>query len=70
MRLSNKLQNYYWNLGQDLLLWGDSIRIKLDKGEFFIDLLFYNVKLHCYFAVELKKWNLSQSLQENYRSIY
>lgn len=28
--------------------------IRVGKREFFIDLLFYNVKLHCYFVVELK----------------
>ena len=29
-------------------------KLKVGNREFFIDLLFYNVKLHCYFVVELK----------------
>jgi hypothetical protein len=28
--------------------------LKVGDREFFIDLLFYNVRLHCYFVVELK----------------
>lgn len=39
MPLSSKLQNYYWNLGQALLLWGDSIRFKLEKESF--SLIYY-----------------------------
>ena len=37
-----------------MLLWGVKYPLKVGKREFFIDLLFYNVKLHCYFVVELK----------------
>ena len=33
---------------------GRQYPIQVGKREFFIDLLFYNVKLHCYFVVELK----------------
>lgn len=33
---------------------GPQYPIKVGTREFFIDLLFYNVKLHCYFVVELK----------------
>lgn len=33
---------------------GHQYPIKVGDREFFIDLLFYNVKLHCYFVVELK----------------
>ena len=49
---------------------GRQYSIQVGKREFFIDLLFYNVKLRCYFVVELKQWNLSQSLLENYLFIY
>lgn len=33
---------------------GRQYPLKVGSREFFIDLLFYNVKLHCYFVVELK----------------
>lgn len=33
---------------------GRQYPLKVGEREFFIDLLFYNVKLHCYFVVELK----------------
>ena len=53
MFLSNKLQNYYLNSSQ-VLLYGTKYPIQVGKREFVIDLLFYNVKLHCYFVAELK----------------
>lgn len=33
---------------------GHQYPITVGSKEFYIDLLFYNVKLHCYFVVELK----------------
>lgn len=33
---------------------GRQYPIKVGNRDFYIDLLFYNVKLHCYFVVELK----------------
>ncbi|MCI5584774.1 MAG: DUF1016 domain-containing protein [Lachnospiraceae bacterium] len=36
--------------------------MKVGKCDFFIDLLFYNVKLHCYFVVELKNYMCSTRL--------
>ncbi|WP_455616058.1 PDDEXK nuclease domain-containing protein [Eisenbergiella sp.] len=40
--------------GSGFAFMGHQYPIKVGSREFFIDLLFYNVKLHCYFVVELK----------------
>ena len=37
--LVQQITNYYWNLGQALLLWGDSIQFKLEKESF--SLIYY-----------------------------
>ena len=40
--------------GSGFAFMGRQYPLKVGNREFFIDLLFYNVKLHCYFVVELK----------------
>ncbi|MFQ7179777.1 MAG: PDDEXK nuclease domain-containing protein [Hungatella sp.] len=40
--------------GSGFAFMGHQYPIKVGSREFFIDLLFCNVKLHCYFVVELK----------------
>lgn len=40
--------------GSGFAFMGHQYPIKVGAREFFIDLLFYNVKLHCFFVVELK----------------
>lgn len=40
--------------GSGFAFMGRQYPIQVGKRKFFIDLLFYNVKLHCYFVVELK----------------
>lgn len=40
--------------GTGFAFMGRQYPLKVGEREFFIDLLFYNVKLHCYFVVELK----------------
>ena len=40
--------------GSGFAFMGHQYPITVGNREFFIDLLFYNVKLHCYFVVELK----------------
>lgn len=40
--------------GSGFAFMGHQYPITVGNKEFFIDLLFYNVKLHCYFVVELK----------------
>lgn len=40
--------------GTGFAFMGRQYPIRVGEREFYIDLLFYNVKLHCYFVVELK----------------
>lgn len=40
--------------GSGFAFMGHQFPIRVGNREFFIDLLFYNVKLHCFFVVELK----------------
>lgn len=40
--------------GSGFAFMGNQYPITVGSREFFVDLLFYNVKLHCYFVVELK----------------
>ena len=40
--------------GTGFAFLGRQYPIKVGDKEFFVDLLFYNIKLHCYFVVELK----------------
>lgn len=40
--------------GSGFAFMGNQYPITVGKREFFIDMLFYNVKLRCYFVVELK----------------
>jgi predicted nuclease of restriction endonuclease-like (RecB) superfamily len=44
-------------LGTGFAFVGQQYHIEVENEDFYIDLLFYNVKLHCYFVVELKNTN-------------
>ena len=54
MPLLTKLRNFYWSLAQDFPIWADKSIFVLEKANFYIDLLFYHARLHCYVVVELK----------------
>ena len=41
-------------LGQGFAFVGRQHHLKVDDDDFFIDLLFYHLKLHCYVVIELK----------------
>lgn len=41
-------------LGNGFSFVGNQFRLIVDSEEYFIDLLFYHIKLHCYIVVELK----------------
>ena len=56
--------------GTGFAFMGRQYPIQVGKREFFIDLLFYNVKLHCYFVVELKTVEFEPELQGSYLFIY
>lgn len=52
--LSNHLTRFLLELGAGFSFLGRQYRLEVGGDEFFIDLLFYHVKLHCYVVVELK----------------
>ena len=41
-------------LGNDFSFVGNQFKITVDNNDYFIDMLFYHLKLHCYIVVELK----------------
>jgi hypothetical protein len=52
--LVNQITKLLLEFGSGFAFMGRQYPIRVGEREFFIDLLFYNVKLHCYFVVELK----------------
>ncbi len=52
--LINHIQNFLIELGDGFAFIGRQYRIEIDGEDNFIDLLFYHLKLRCYFVVELK----------------
>jgi len=49
-----QMKNFFLELGRGFTFAGNQYRIVVDEKEFFIDLLFYNTKIHCYVVFELK----------------
>jgi hypothetical protein len=41
-------------LGKGFEFLGSQYRIRVSDEDYFLDLLFYNVRLHCYVIIELK----------------
>lgn len=50
----DKIKNTLIELGNGFSFLGNQYKVTLDGEEFFIDLLFYHVKLHCFIVIELK----------------
>jgi len=48
------LQKFLVELGEGFAFLGRQYRIEVEGDDYLIDLLFYHVKLRCYFIVELK----------------
>ena len=53
-RIVEKIKHFILELGLGFSFIGNQYRLELDGDEFFIDLLFFNRKLKCLVAVELK----------------
>lgn len=49
-----RIKNVLLELGNGFSFVGNQYRIEVDGDEYFIDMLFYHTKLHCYIVVELK----------------
>ncbi len=52
--LVTQITNFLLELGTGFSYVGKQVHIKVGESDFYIDLLFYHVKLHCYVVVELK----------------
>ena len=53
-KILNNLQNFLLELGQGFSFVARQKRFTIDNDHFYIDLLFYNIHLKCYVAIEFK----------------
>lgn len=52
--LTNKLTDFLLEMGRGFAYIGRQYRINVDGDDYYIDILMYHLKLHCYVVVELK----------------
>jgi predicted nuclease of restriction endonuclease-like (RecB) superfamily len=52
--LLNNIEKFLLELGNGFAFVGREVQIDMGETENFMDLLFYNIKLHCYVVVEVK----------------
>ncbi len=52
--LMDNIQNFLLELGTGFAFVGREYRLLIGKTEEFLDMLFYNIRLHCYVVVEVK----------------
>jgi predicted nuclease of restriction endonuclease-like (RecB) superfamily len=52
--LTNKITEFLLEMGRGFAFVGRQYHLMVDGDDYYIDLLMYNLKLHCYVAVELK----------------
>jgi len=57
--LVNQITSFLLELGTGFSYIGRQVHIKVGESDFYIDLLFYHVKLHSYVVVELKTEKLT-----------
>ena len=50
----DKIKLTLLELGNGFSFVGNQYKITIDNDDYFIDLLFYHIKLHCYIIIELK----------------
>ena len=48
------LKNFMLELGRGFAYFGNQFKLEVEGNDFFLDLLFYNARLHCYVVFELK----------------
>lgn len=57
-KLTDHVQMFLLELGQGFAFVGRQVHLELGDSDFYLDLLFYHIKLKCYVVVELKKGTL------------
>ena len=53
-KLTEHIQNFLLDLGQGFAFVGRQVHLEVGGDDFYIDLLFYHLKLRCYVVIELK----------------
>ncbi len=53
-QLVKNITSFLLELGKGFSFVGQQVPIIIDNQDFYIDLLFYHIKLKCYFVIELK----------------
>ena len=53
-QLTEHIQSFLLELGQGFAFVGRQVHLEVDGDDFYLDLLFYHLKLRCYVVVELK----------------
>ena len=53
-QLTEHIQNFLLELGQGFAFVGRQVHMEVGDQDFYIDLLFYHLKLRCYVVIELK----------------
>jgi predicted nuclease of restriction endonuclease-like (RecB) superfamily len=48
------LRDFLLELGSGFAFVGNQVRLEIDDEDYYIDLLFYHLKLRCYFVIDLK----------------
>jgi len=57
-KLIDHIQTFLLELGQGFAFVGRQVHLELGDSDFYLDLLFYHIKLKCYVVVELKMGKL------------
>ena len=53
-KLTEHIQSFLLKLGQRFTFVGRQVHLEVGGQDFYIDLLFYHLKLRCYIVIELK----------------
>ena len=53
-QLTEHIQNFLLELGQGFAFVGRQVHLEVGGQDFYLDLLFYHLKLRCYVVIELK----------------
>ncbi len=52
--LLDRLKDFLIEMGAGFAFVGNQYRLEVDGDEFFLDMLFYHTRLHCYVVIDLK----------------
>jgi predicted nuclease of restriction endonuclease-like (RecB) superfamily len=52
--LLDRLKDFLIEMGSGFAFVGNQYRLEVDGDEFFLDVLFYHTRLHCYIVIDLK----------------